>query len=285
MPPQLRNNRYGKSNVRLVKVTRDGREHRLKELTVQLLLAGDFEATYLTGDNSTVLPTDTIKNSIYVLAKEDPIQTIEEFGLVLSQYFQERLAHVTTVEVEIAERHWQRATVGGQPHTHTFTGTDTEQARCRITHGSAGTTDTIDIQSSIQNLVLLKTTGSGFSNFLQDEFTTLAATDDRLLGTTLHAHWHYRDTTVDFDQTRARVRELLIEHFATHESHSLQNTLYVMGSAVLAALPALADLHLVMPNQHNLLVDLSPFGLENQNEIFVPIDEPFGTIEGYLQAS
>lgn len=280
MSIHLSHNRYGKSDVRLVKVTRNGQEHQIKELTLKVLLSGDFSATYLTGDNSAVLPTDTIKNTIYGLAKEHPINAIEEFCVDLSRHFQERLPHVTEVYVDIVETSWQRMTVAGALHPYAFTGTNIEKRVCTITR----TGEAVTIQSGIQDLVILKTTGSGFSLFLRDEYTTLQETDDRILGTNLSAQWHYKHNQVDFAATREGVRQGLIDIFATHESHSLQNTLYEMGKAVLAKQPDLADIHLLMPNKHNLLVDLSPFNLDNPNQIFMPINEPFGMIEGRLQA-
>ncbi len=281
MAIKLSHNSYGKSDVRLVKVTRNGREHHLQELTVKVILAGDFSATYLTGDNHAVLPTDTIKNTVYVLAKDHPIHSIEEFGIDLSRHFQERLANVDEVTVDIVETSWQRMTIAGELHPHAFTGTNTEKNCCTITR----TATAMQVQSSIRDLLILKTTESGFSGFLRDEYTTLKETDDRLLGTNLLVQWHYKQNTVNFVELRAQLRQTVIEIFATHPSNSLQNTLYEMGKAALAQIPALADIHLLMPNKHNLLVDLSPFHLENPNQIFMPIDEPFGMIEGRLQAA
>lgn len=280
MTIKLSHNSYGKSDVRLVKVTRNGTEHRLQELTVRVILAGDFSATYLTGDNRAVLPTDTIKNTVYALAKDHPIHAIEEFGIDLSRHFQARLANVAEVTVDIVETSWQRMTIAGELHPHAFMGTNTEKNCCTITR----TATDVQVQSSIRDLLILKTSGSGFAEFLRDEYTTLKETDDRLLGTNLVAQWHYKQNTVDFVELRSQLRQILLELFATHPSNSLQNTLYEMGKAALEGIPALADIHLLMPNKHNLLVDLSPFQLENPNQIFMPIDEPFGMIEGRLQA-
>lgn len=277
---QLTQNRYGKRDVRLVKVTpRDG-YHVLQELSVNVLLTGAFEATYLTGDNSPVLPTDTIKNTIYALAREHELESIEQFAIDVSRHFQERLDHVETVEVEVTETLWQRMTVDGKPHPHAFTGSNSEKATCAVLNTAEG----ITVHGGIVDLVILKTTGSGFSNFLKDEYTTLEETDDRLLGTNLLATWLYRGTDVPFGEHRATIRETLLDVFADYNSDSLQQTLYEMGKAVLAQIPDLADIHLVMPNRHNLLVNLAPFGQENPNSIFLPINEPAGLIEGYLQA-
>lgn len=280
MTIKLSHNSYGKSDVRLVKVTRNGQEHHMQELTVKVILSGNFSDTYLTGDNRAVLPTDTIKNTVYVLAKDHPIPSIEEFGVDLSRHFQERLANVDEVYVDIVETSWQRMVIAGKLHPYAFTGTNTEKNCCTITRTAAG----VKIQSSIRDLLILKTSGSGFSQFLQDEYTTLKETDDRLLGTNLLVQWHYKQDNVNFAALRTQLRQILLEIFATHPSNSLQNTLYEMGKAALEKLPDLADIHLFMPNKHNLLVDFSPFHLENPNQIFMPIDEPFGMIEGRLEA-
>ncbi len=280
MTIKLSHNSYGKSDVRLVKVTRNGKEHSLQELTVKVILSGDFSATYLTGDNRTVLPTDTIKNTVYVLAKDHPLDSIEQFAIDLSRHFQERLSNVDEVYVDIVEKSWQRMVVAGELHPYAFTGTNTEKNCCTITRTAAA----VKIESSIRDLLILKTTGSGFAQFLRDEYTTLKETDDRILGTNLLVQWHYKQNAVNFVELRVQVRQILIEIFATHESNSLQNTLYEMGKAVLEKVPELADIHLFMPNKHNLLVDFSPFQIDNSNQIFMPIDEPFGMIEGRLQS-
>lgn len=281
MTIKLSHNSYGKSDVRLVKVTRNGQEHQMRELTVKVILSGDFSATYLTGDNRAVLPTDTIKNTVYVLAKDHPIHSIEEFGLDLSRHFQERLANVAEVTVDIVEKIWQRMTIAGELHPYAFTGTSTEKNCCTITRTAAA----VQIQSSIRDLLILKTTGSAFTQFLRDEYTTLQETTDRLLGTNLLVQWHCKPDTTNFIDLRTQLRQILIEIFATHPSNSLQNTLYEMGKAALEKIPDLADIHLFMPNKHNLLVDMSPFQMENATEIFMPIDEPFGMIEGRLEAA
>lgn len=280
MSTHLAHNRYGKRDVRLVKVTPRDAYHVLQELNVTVLLTGDFASTYLTGDNSPVLPTDTIKNTVYALAREHELETIEHFAIDVSRHFQERLEHVDTVSVEIAESLWQRMTVDDKPHPHAFTGSTVEKATCAVLNTAEG----ITVHSGIRDLVILKTTGSGFANFLKDEYTTLEETDDRLLGTDLLATWLYRSTDVPFGEHRQTIRKTLLDIFADHESDSLQNTLYEMGKAVLGRVPDVADIYLSMPNRHNLLVDLSPFGQENPNRIFLPINEPAGLIEGYLQA-
>lgn len=292
MSAQLTFNSYGKSDVRVVKVLRDGARHTVKDLTVRVMLEGAFEGAYLEGDNSSVLPTDTIKNTVYALARTDEMHSIERFALRLSAHFLDRLDHATRATVSIAERTWERIAVDGSLHDHAFTGTSgarrtTVVDRTRENEHAAAT-----VESGIANLPLLKTTGSGFVGFIQDEFTTLGETTDRLFGTNLTARWRYAgkyenhendDSPVDFNQAFSAIREQLLTVFSTHDSPSVQQTLYLMGEAALGVCADIDEIHLSMPNEHRLLVDLSPFGLDNPNDVFLPVDEPAGQIEGQIK--
>ena len=278
---KLVDNYYGKARVRLVKVIREPEKHILKELTVNVRLEGNFTVAYTSSNNHIVLPTDTIKNTIYVFAKTHPLNSIEQFGLDVSQHFETRLPHVNKVAVELEETLWQRLTVSGESHPHAFIGGNSEKRTSIVTRSANGT----QVQSGIKDLFILKTTGSGFSGFIRDEYTTLKETDDRILSTIITAIWDYKSDDVDFLTCSQSIRHTLISTFAKHYSHSLQQTLYTMAEAVLAECPALAEIHLSMPNKHNLLVDLTSFGLQNNNEIFRPTDEPYGVIEGRVRPS
>src|SRR5215217_3849139 len=79
----LGQNSYGKSGVRIVKVKRDTERHELWDLDVAVTLEGNFEAAHLEGDNSKLLATDTMRNTVYALAKDHLTGSIEEFGLAL----------------------------------------------------------------------------------------------------------------------------------------------------------------------------------------------------------
>ncbi len=282
MPAQLAHHAYGKNNVRLVKVKRNGAQHDLLDVTVDIAIEGDFRETFLSGDNRDVLPTDTIKNSVYALAKQHDFASIEAFGLLLCAHFLDRLPHAERADITLRERPWQRIPVDGNEHTHAFSGASREQRTATLTRTRKGAT----VTAGIADLPILKTTGSAFRGFLRDEWTTLAEADDRLFGTNLTAHWSYRDgqANLDFNGCHTLIRRTLLEIFAQHDdSQSVQQTLFLMGQAALDGCPEIGDITLSMPNEHRLLVDLARFGMENANEIFVPVDEPSGMIEATLE--
>jgi urate oxidase len=284
MPVILSQNCYGKSSVRVAKVTRHADHHDLKEVTVNVQLAGEFERVYREGDNRTVLPTDTMKNTVYALAKKHALHTIEEFGLVLARHFLDNNPQLSEVRIELLETLWQRLATSAtaataKPHPHAFVSAGNEKCTSFVTQNRGG----LALQSGLRNLLILKTTDSGFAGFLRDPLTTLKETGDRILATDLEATWRYEGGEIDFSRCRQRVRQALIESFAQHRSLSVQHTLYAMGQAALEQCCEVSEIHLVMPNKHYLLFDIERFGMENHNEIFVPTDEPFGRIEGTLR--
>ena len=275
----LGENRYGKSRVRLVRVKRDSESHHLHDWTVQILLRGAFESCFRDGDNSQILPTDTMKNTVYSLARKSNAATIEAFAMELADFLLGRNPQVTSAEVNISEKPWDHLVIGGTPQPTTFVQASGERQTTRVDRAQDGT---LAVESGLENLAILKTARSGFEGFLQDSLTTLPATSDRLLGTVLKAVWTYPKPVRDFAQSRAKIRETLLHAFAEHESKSVQHTLYAMGEQVLKAAPELSEIELTMPNLHCLLVDLSRFGQDNPNEIFVPVDEPHGYIEARI---
>ncbi len=270
--------RYGKSRVRLVKVSRQGSRHQLRELTVQILCQGDFDSSYRDGDNSKVLPTDTMKNTVYALAKREGVTSIEAFGQTLAAHFLANNAQIARVRIKITEDLWSRIDVNGQPHGSAFLRGGAEQRTTRVSTTRKGQT----IESGISGLTILKSSNSSFEGYPKDEFTTLKETSDRIFATSLRATWRYGSTAGDFDQTWSDVRQTILETFALHESRSVQHTLYAIAEAVLDAHATVEEIHLTMPNRHCLLIDLARFGMENENEIFVPTDEPHGYIEARL---
>jgi len=272
----LSENRYGKSRVRLVKVERTGSRHDVIDLSVDILLFGDFAASYTEGDNRLVLPTDTMKNTVYVLAGQQPLGAIEEFGLRLAGHFLSRNPQVSRARIAISARPWERIPCGGRGHAF-------ERGAARRTAVVDRRRDRTLIKAGIADLLVLKTSGSAFEGYIHDEYTTLKETRDRLLGTALKAEWTYKDADQSFDTVWQAVRQTLLETFATHDSKGVQHTLYAMGETVLAQFAAIEGIRLSMPNKHHLLVDLSRFGMENPNELFVPTDEPFGLIEAALK--
>jgi urate oxidase len=268
-------NSYGKARIRLVKVARHGDRHDLKDLTVGVRLEGDFEEAHVAGDNRKVLPTDTMKNTVYALAAGVRLDQIEQFGLALAAHFLRENPQVSRARIEIAERVWARLPVGGRPHDHAFVDAGGERRTASVTSNG----ERVSVVAGIDGLQILKTTGSGFAGFLRDPFTTLRETRDRIFATTLTAKWTYIKPEVTFGPYWLGVRQALLETFSVHDSMSVQHTLYAMADAVLSAYEEIAEITLLLPNRHHLPVDLSPFGLENKNEIFVATEEPHGVIE------
>jgi urate oxidase len=279
-------NRYGKSRVRLVKVTRppvgaEGEPHRIADLTLDVQLEGEFDAVYVAGDNASCLATDTMKNTVYALARQDPIAHVEAFASRLADHFIEK-PNISSVRIGATEQPWSRLSSGGRPHPHAFVQAGAEQWTTLVTRDRDRNHDGPRITSGLTNLVVLKTTDSSFAGFPRDEYTTLPETSDRILATSLTASWLYGPGTIDFS-VRELIRGALVETFAAHISRSVQHTLYAMGEAALAACVDIDEITLTMPNRHHLLVDLKPFGLDNPNEIFVAADQPFGLIAATIR--
>lgn len=278
---RLGDNRYGKSGIRLVRVTRDGQRHTFTDLTVDVWLQGDFEAAHVAGENRNVLPTDTMRGTVYAFARQHPVDAIEDFGLRLARHFVETVPAVASARIRLSEAPWERIQVDGQPHDHAFVGAGDERRTATVTvaDATAGPGTDAHVVAGIDGLLLLKTTRSGFSGFATDRYTTLPETDDRILATAAQVTWRYTTPALDWGACASGVRRTLLETFATHDSRSLQHTLYAMGQAVLGGRPEIAEIRMSMPNKHHLVVDLSPYGLDNPNEVFVATDRPYGVIE------
>jgi urate oxidase len=276
MTVRLGDNQYGKAETHVVRVTKKGELHDVKDMTVSVMLAGDFADTHLEGDNSKVVPTDSQKNAVFALAKESPIGEIEDFALRLARQLVRDHASVRRARVSIAEQPWTRITAGGNPHPHAFERAGSEQRLTTVTC----TRDAEWVVSGVTELTLLKTTGSEFWGYPKDRYTTLPETHDRVLSTAVDARWRYRSADLDWSASRAEARRQMLETFATKHSLSLQQTLFAMGEAVLEARPEIAEIRFAMPNKHHFVVDLQPFGLENDNEVFYASDRPYGLIEG-----
>ncbi len=266
---------YGKSSVRLVKVSRHGDRHDLKDLTVSIRFEGEYDQSYTDGDNREVLPTDTMKNTVYALAATNSVGEPEVFGRVLAEHFLERNPRLRRVRIDLTEQAWGRIAVGAREHGQAFVRQSAE-ARSATVQGQG---DRITIGAGVKDLVILKSSRSGFTGFLRDAYTTLPDVADRILATALTATWHYRTSDLDFNLSWRAVRNTLLEAFGEHDSRSVQHTLHAMGRAVVDNVDAVTAIRLVMPNKHHLPVDLTPLGLQNRNEIFVPTDEPYGLIE------
>jgi len=273
-------NQYGKAENRLVRIYRDTARHEIRDVTVSTALRGDFSAAHLRGEQSQVLPTDTQKNTAYAFAKSRGLHEIEDFALTLARHFVTDVAPVTGARIAMDEFGWDRVPVAGVGHDHTWTRRGSEVRTAVVEVDSDGER----VTSGLRDLVLLKSTGSEFAGFLTDEFTTLPETHDRIMSTSLVATWRHTSTDVDWagvnwGKTWADVRRIMLEQFAGVHSLALQQTLWEMGRAVLEAHPGIAEISLSAPNRHHFVVDLSPFGLENPNEVFYAADRPYGLIE------
>lgn len=280
--PALAENRYGKSRVRLIRVRRHPDRHELRDWTVQILLQGDFGSCFERGDNSKILPTDTMKNTVYSLARQSSAGCIEDFARELVDFLLARNPQVSEAEVAIHEKSWDRLPVHGKPHPTAFAQSGAELQTATVSRAQSGK---FSMVSGLENLVILKTAGSAFTGYIKDSLTTLPETTDRLFGTALAASWSYNECASAFPALRSKIRDILLSTFADHRSESVQHTLYAMAGAALDAVPQIDDVRLTMPNKHCLLVDLSRFGQENLNEIFVPTDEPHGYIEARVTRS
>lgn len=277
---KLAQNRYGKSRVRLLKVTRHEAHHHVDEWTVEVLLQGDFESAHVEGDNSQILPTDTMKNTVYYMAHRSQATSMEGFAEDLIDFLLSRNPQVTAAEVTIHSALWKHMKVDGGLHPTAFIrGSDEQQT----THVQRIQPEGFQVTSGVSNLVIMKTAQSGFEDYIVDELTTLKPTSDRIFATACTATWKYiHSAPLHYNALRERARETMLSTFANHDSKSVQQTLYAMGEAVLEAVPEIREITLTMPNKHALLIDLERFGLKNNNQIFVPTDEPHGTIQATL---
>jgi urate oxidase len=276
----LAENKYGKSQVRLVKVKRRPDWHDVQEWSVEVLLQGDFDSCFVAGDNSKILPTDTMKNTVYSLARRSTAECMEDFGRELAAFLLERNEQVCAASVTIREKTWEHLQTSGKSNPTTFV---QSSAECQVTEVRAQRNEAPSVRSGLDHLVILKTAGSEFVGFIKDSLTTLPEATDRLFGTEVSARWRYTSTSLPFGTLRVAIRDTLLDVFARHISKSVQHTLYAMGEAALGNILEIDDIELTMPNKHCLLVDLSRFGQDNPNEIFVPIVEPHGTIQARMQ--
>jgi urate oxidase len=266
-------NSYGKSEVRLVKVVRTPGRHELRDLTVHVALEGEFEAAHTAGDNTDLLATDTMRNTVYALAKTSLDRSIESFARALADHIVAAGPSVTRARVRIEEHPWDR--LGA--HEHAFQRGSGGKRVCTVSSDGP-------VESGIEDLLVLKTTGSGWEGYLHEQYTSLPETDDRIMCTVVTASWDYAGDA-DHDAAWEAARDAILETFGDHYSPSVQYTLMRLGEAVLSAVGEIERVRLSLPNRHHLLYDLSRFGLSNDREIFHATTEPYGLIEGTVERS
>jgi urate oxidase len=278
----LGKNQYGKAENRIVRIYRDTPRHEIRDVNVSTCLRGDFSAAHLAGDQSEVLPTDTQKQTAYAYAKEKGLNSIEEYGLALARHFVHDVEPVTGARIEIDEYAWERAVVDGAEHDYTFIRKGQEVRTAAIT---VSADEGEWVIGGLKDFVILKSTGSEFSGFLSDPYTVLEPTHDRVMATSLVAQWRFTSSEADWDDVYVGVKAQLVKQFAEVQSLALQQTLYEMGKAVLERYPQLAEVRLSAPNKHHFVYDLSPFGLDNPNEVFHADDRPYGLIQATVTRS
>ncbi|MDT4911443.1 MAG: urate oxidase [Pseudonocardiales bacterium] len=272
-------NQYGKAENRVVRIYRDTARHEIVDLNVSTSLRGDFTLAHTDGDQADVLPTDTQKNTAFAYAKQHGVTSPEDYAIALGRHFLDATPKADSAQIRVEQYAWDRIPTGPHGHDHAFVRRGGATRSTVVTVRGRGADQHIWVVSGVQDLVILKSTGSEFKGFLKDEYTTLQEADDRILATSLVARWRYESTTVDWNKTHDAIQATLLETFATTYSRALQETLYLMGKRVLETIEDVAELRFSAPNKHHFLVDLAPFGLENDGEVFIAADRPYGLIE------
>ncbi|WP_405984389.1 factor-independent urate hydroxylase [Streptomyces sp. NBC_00872] len=302
----LGQNQYGKAENRVVRITRDGRTHHIKDLNVSVSLSGDMADVHHSGSNTHVLPTDTTKNTVYAFAKEYGIESAEQFGIHLARHFVTSQEPIHRARIRIEEYTWERIDTSGgdtsggdtsdagtgagtgagagagpaEEPRHSFVRTGQETRLTQVTFDG----ESWEVVSGLTDLTVLNSTNSEFWGYAKDKYTTLREAYDRILATDVSARWRYRwsggdEPAPDWDESYTRTRAHILRTFAETYSLSLQQTLFQMGTSVIENRAEIDEIRFSLPNKHHFLVDLEPFGLENDNEVYFAADRPYGLIE------
>lgn len=279
MPIRLAENSYGSSRIHLLRVSKQQGRHDVREIAISIRFEGDFETAHTKGDNRKILPADTMKNTVYALARQHSIEPLENFGLHLIEHFLTYNAQVTRVLIEASENIWAHLPHGGKPHPSAFARAGEQERTCFL----SGTREGTEVRAGIENLLVLKTSNSAFEDFKKDPYTTLQEESDRILSIIINADWLYTEEDAEFGPLWHAVRKALLEAFAEHHSQSLQHTLYAMGEAILGNFENISEIHLSLPSKHFYLADLAPLGMDNPGTVFLPADEPHAAIEATLK--
>lgn len=275
----LAENSYGSSRIQLLRVSRQQGRDDIREIALSIRFEGDFEAAHIRGENRKILPPDTMKNTVYALARQHSIEPPEYFGLHLIEHFLTYNPQVTRVVIEGSEDIWARLPHGGKPHTSAFARSGVEKRTSVL----KGTREGIQVRAGIQNLIVLKTSNFSFADFKKDPYTTLQEEADVVLSTAIHADWLYAGEEAEFGPLWHAVRQMLLETFVEHKSQSLQHTVYAMGDAILNNFENVSEIHISLPSSHFLLADLAPLGMDNPGTVFLPAEEPRTVVEATLR--
>jgi urate oxidase len=268
-------NRYGKGRVRVMRIHRDGERHEVSQLNVKAMIEGDFARAYTHADNSTSVSTDTIKNVVNVVARENTGLSGEEFCQVLARKFLDSYPQISSVAITAHETRWVRLSFGGKPHPHSFVLDSNGKPFIEV----SATRKEMSMSSGIDGFAFMKSTQSGWEKYVKDRYTTIAETNDRMCATSMVASWKWSGKPASYPATNKKILDTLLEVFAMTYSASVQDSLYRMGEAALAAVPEISEISMACPNMHFILMNLKPFGLDNNNDVFLPTDEPHGQIE------
>ena len=268
-------NRYGKARVRVMRIHRVGERQEVSQLNVQAMLEGDFARTFTHADNSDSVSTDTVKNIVNIVARENTGLGTEEFCQVLARRYLDLYPQVTSVDVTAHETKWSRLSFGGKPHPHSFILDSNGKPFVEVTATRQGSS----LVSGIDGFTFMKSTQSGWEGYVKDPYTTIKETDDRMCATSMVASWKWSAKPASYPATNAKILATVLEVFSTTYSASVQDSLYRMGEAALAAIPEISEISMACPNMHFIPMNLTAFGLDNNNDVFLPTDEPHGQIE------
>ncbi|MGM4923698.1 factor-independent urate hydroxylase [Tardiphaga sp. 215_C5_N2_1] len=268
-------NRYGKGRVRIMRIHRDGDKQDVSQLSIKAMLEGDFGRAYTEADNSTSTSTDTIKNIVNVVARENTALSTEEFCQVLAKRYLDLYPQASSVSITAHETKWARLAVDGELHPHSFLLDSNGKPTVEI----VATRDGMTMSSGLDGFTFMKSTQSGWENYYTDKYSTIQPTSDRICATSMVASWKWSGKPTSYPATNKTILDTLLKEFATTYSPSVQNSLYRMGEKVLAAVPEISEISMACPNIHYILMNLSAFGLDNNNDVFLPTDEPHGQIE------
>jgi urate oxidase len=288
MPTILGQNQYGKAENRVVRITRDGDTHHIKDLNVSVALSGDMDEVHYSGGNANVLPTDTTKNTVFAFAKEHGIDSAEQFGIHLARHFVTSQEPIRRARIRIEEYAWERIEttddnsrfIGADEVKHSFVRKGQEVRTAQITFDG----EKWEVLAGLKDLTVLNSTHSEFWGYVKDKYTTLKEAHDRILATDVSAWWRYNwtsdeDRAPNWERSYAQARKHILQAFAETYSLSLQQTLYQMGSRVINSRSEIDEIRFSLPNKHHFLADLEPFGLKNDNEVYFAADRPYGLIE------
>ncbi|GAA3788357.1 factor-independent urate hydroxylase [Streptomyces chiangmaiensis] len=278
-PAVLGQNQYGKAENRVVKITRDGATHHVKDLNVSVSLSGAMEEVHYSGSNAHVLPTDTTKNTVYAFAKEYGIESAEQFGIHLARHFVTSQEPIHRARIRIEEYAWDRIETSREG-AHSFVREGRETRLAQITYDG----EKWEVVSGLKDLVVMNSTDSEFWGYVKDKYTTLPEAYDRILATEVSGRWRFNWTDdaremPDWEKSYEQTRKHLLQAFAETYSLSLQQTLYQMGARIIDHRDEIDEVRFSLPNKHHFPVDLEPFGLKNDNEVYVAADRPYGLIE------